>query len=217
MHGGHFHYAPGVSACCLNTGVLCDPTAPFRSTVNVLRAVQPDGHCYPYHYAHWQQVRKGSLSVTILWPMGVQLEPSWRLVVLDQERRPADGKVPAQPGLVNGSRHRRDAGFLLPWTMSSTMAADGTEAVVDAAAVVADVATTEDVAVDPIVGGADAQLLVVDTRLNFESNWSAPKIYSSLEIINKKGLFDRNRLKGHSECVYLFVTEGAIFLSSNYD
>lgn len=42
--------------------------------------------------------------------------------------------------------------------MSSMMAADGTEAVVDAAAVVADVATTEDVAVDPSAGGADAQL-----------------------------------------------------------
>lgn len=38
------------------------------------------------------------------------------------------------------------------------MAAGGTEAVVDAAAVVADVATTEDVAADPTVGGADAQL-----------------------------------------------------------
>lgn len=79
-------------------------------------------------------------------------------MVLDQERRPADGRDPAQPGLLNGSRHRRGAGFLPPWTTSSTMAADGTEAVVDAAAVVADVATTEDVVVDPTVGGADAQL-----------------------------------------------------------
>lgn len=79
-------------------------------------------------------------------------------MVLDQERRPADGRVPAQPGPMSDSRHRKDADFLLPWTMSSMMAADGTEAVVDVAAVVADVATTEDVAVDPIVGGADAQL-----------------------------------------------------------
>lgn len=106
-------------------------------------------------------------------------------MVLDQERRPADGRVPVQPGPVSDSRHLKDVYFLLPWTMSSMMAAGGTEAVVDAAAVVADVATTEDVAADPTVGGADAQLLVVDTRLNFESNWSAPKIYSSLEIINK--------------------------------
>lgn len=68
------------------------------------------------------------------------------------------------------------------------MVVDGTEVVVDAAAVVADAGTTEDVVADPFVGGADAQLLVMDTRLNFESNWSAPKIYSSLEIINKKGV-----------------------------
>lgn len=85
------------------------------------------------------------------------MEPSWRLVVLDQERRPADGRVPAQPGLVHGSRHPKDV-FLLPWTMSSMMAAGGTEAVVDAAAVAADVETTEDVAADPTVDGADAQL-----------------------------------------------------------
>lgn len=157
-HGGHYHCAPGVPACCLNTGVSSGPTAPFRSAAGVLRAVQPDGHCYPYHCAHLQQVRKGLLSVTILWRMGVQLEPSWRLVVLDQERRPADDRVPERPGPVSDSRHLKDVYSLLPWTMSSMMAAGGTEAVVDAAAVVADVVTTEDVAADPTVGGADAQL-----------------------------------------------------------
>lgn len=107
-HGGRYHYAPDAPACCLNTGVSSGPTAPFRSTANELRAVQPDDHCHPYHCAHSQQVRKDLLGVRILWPMGVQLEPSWRLVVLAQERRPADGKDPAQPGLTHGSHSRRD-------------------------------------------------------------------------------------------------------------
>lgn len=78
-------------------------------------------------------------------------------MALDQERHPADGRVQAQPALTNDCR-QEDAGFLHPWTMSSTMAAGGTEAAVDVAAVAADVATTEDVVVDPIVDGADAQL-----------------------------------------------------------
>lgn len=88
--------------------------------------------------------------------MWVQLEPSWRLVAVDRERHPADGRVQA-PALTNGC-HSGDAGSLHPWTMSSTMAADGMEAAVDVAAVAADVATTEDVVVDPLVDGADAQL-----------------------------------------------------------
>lgn len=75
-------------------------------------------------------------------------------MALGQERHLADGRVQAQPALTNDC-HLEDAGFLHPWTMSSTMAAGGTEAAVDVAA---DVATTEDVVVDPIVGGADAQL-----------------------------------------------------------
>lgn len=85
------------------------------------------------------------------------MELSWPLVALDRGRHPADGRVQAQPALTNGSRPE-DAGFLHPWTTSSTMAAGGTEAAVDVAAVAADVATTEDVAVDPTVGGADALL-----------------------------------------------------------
>lgn len=78
-------------------------------------------------------------------------------MAVDPERHPADGRVQAQPALTNGC-HPGDAGFLHPWTMSSTMAAGGTEAAADAAAVAADVATAEDVVVDPIVDGADAQL-----------------------------------------------------------
>lgn len=78
-------------------------------------------------------------------------------MALDQERHLADGRVQAQPALANGC-HLEDAGFLHLWTMSSTMAAGGTEAAVGVAAVAADVATTEDVVVDPIVDGADAQL-----------------------------------------------------------
>lgn len=154
---GRCHCVPGAPACSLNTVVSYGLTAPPRSTVSVHRAVQPDVHCCPYYCAHWQQVRKDSSSVTVLWPMWVQLEPSWRLVAVDQGRRPADGRVQAQPALMDGC-HRGDAGFLHPWTMSSTMAAGGTEAAADAAAVAADVATTEDVVVDPTVDGADAQL-----------------------------------------------------------
>lgn len=60
--------------------------------------------------------------------------------------------------------------------------AGGTEAAAGATAVAAGVAA------DPTAGGADAQLWVLDIRLNFGSNWSAPKTYSSLEIINKKGV-----------------------------
>lgn len=155
--GGRYHCEPGAPACCLNTVVSSGPTAPSRSTVSVHRAVRPGVHCCPYYCAHWQQVRKDSSGVTVLWPMWVLLEPSWRLVASDPERHQADGRVQAQPALLNDC-HSEHACFLHPWMTSSMMAAGGTEAAADVVAAAADVATTEGVVVDPTAGGADAQL-----------------------------------------------------------
>lgn len=88
-------------------------------------------------------------------------------------------RFPAQPDLSHGSR---DADSLRPWTKSSTTVAGGTEAAAGATAVAAGVAA------DPTAGGADAQLWVLDIRLNFGSNWSAPKTYSSTKRENTWGL-----------------------------
>lgn len=65
------------------------------------------------------------------------------------ERHWGCDRFPAQPVLSRGSP---DADYLRPWTTSSTTQTDGTEVAVGAAAAAVDVAA------DPTVGGADAQL-----------------------------------------------------------